>query len=386
MMIHIKKQIIILLNCFFIFTLLVSTSIINKLFFVLIFLFVFSTISNYYFKSKSPIYVISIFLYGYILSYLNNVDRELSNQFFLSTLVLILIYPITYYKINLDKIVKLSGLLLAIYSLISFVIVVLYIDSPISEKYYTFFKEYSAGSNGLREFTEEGLLSFHTGTAPFLFLSLVLYFESFIKKRNFFAFIAILLHIYIIFISGSRGTFFSALLAILIIIMFKASNKIKLGLVVLGLPLLFFFSFFLLQNTEIFSSEEGSNNVKLGHFESFVDSSNIINLLFGNGLAAKYFSKGTNSVLAHTEITPVDMIRYLGVVLAFLLYFVIIFPTKRINAYFGNNLLYMIIFLIYVLNSMTNPTMFNSYGLLVVLWYWYKILKEEKKLFPKIEA
>lgn len=386
MMIHIKKQIIILLNCFFIFTLLVSTSIINKLFFALIFLFVFSTISNYYFKSKSPIYVISIFLYGYILSYLNNVDRELSNQFFLSTLVLILIYPIIYYKINLDKIVKLSGLLLAIYSLISFVIVVLYIDSPISEKYYTFFKEYSSGSNGLREFTEEGLLSFHTGTAPFLFLSLVLYFESFINKRNFFTFIAILLHIYIIFISGSRGTFFSALLAILIIIMFKASNKIKVGLVVLGLPLLFFFSFFLLQNTEIFSSEEGSNNVKLGHFESFIESTNFFNLLFGNGLAAKYFSKGTNSVLAHTEITPVDMIRYLGVILAFLLYFVIIFPTKRINAYFGNNILYIIIFLIYVLNSMTNPTMFNSYGLLVVLWYWHKILKEEENLIYKIEA
>ena len=126
--------------------------------------------------------------------------------------------------------------------------------------------------------------------------------------------------------------------------------------------------------------------MKLGHFESFIDSSNFINLLFGNGLAAKYFSKGTNSVLAHTEITPVDMIRYLGVVLAFLLYFVIIFPTKRINAYFGNNILYIIIFLIYVLNSMTNPTMFNSYGLLVVLWYWYKILKEEENLISKIEA
>ena len=35
---------------------------------------------------------------------------------------------------------------------------------------------------------------------------------------------------------------------------------------------------------------------------------------------------------------------------------------------------------------MTNPTMFNSYGLLVVLWYWYKILKEEENLISKIEA
>jgi hypothetical protein len=79
------------------------------------------------------------------------------------------------------------------------------------------------------------------------------------------------------------------------------------------------------------------------------------------------------------------MIRYLGVVLAFIMYFVIIFPTKRINAYFGNNILYVIVFLIYLLNSMTNPTMFNSYGLLVVIWYWYKILKKKEDYVLKIE-
>lgn len=385
--VNFKSYIIFLINCFFILTLLVPTSIINKIFFVLIFLAVFFTIREYYFNSKSPIYVILIFLYGYILSYFNNVDKELSNQFFLSTFVLILIYPIIYYKINLDKIVKISGLLLAIYSLISFFIVVVYLDSSISETYYTFFKEYSAGSNGLREFTDDGLLSFHTGTAPFLFLSLVLYFESFLNKKTILTFLAIILHIYIIFISGSRGTFFSSLLTIVMLMLFRSSNKIKFGILIFGIPLFILFISLLLKNTDIFSSDEGSNNVKIGHFDSFIESTNFFNLITGNGLAAKYFSKGTNSVLAHTEITPVDMIRYLGIVMAFLLYWFIIFPTKRIKSYLGNNFLYMVIFIIYVLNSMTNPTMFNSFGLLVVIWYWYKILKEgEENFISKIEA
>lgn len=369
-----------------IFTLLFPTFIVNKLILIFIALFFFSTINSYRFLSLSPIYVFLIFSYGFFISFFNQVDKNLSIQFFLAPLSLLIIYPVLKYKIDFDKIVKSSGLFLAFYSLVSFFIIVVYIDSPISEKYYTFFREYSLGSYGLREFTEEGLLSFHSGTTPFLFLSLVLYCESFTIKRKLFTFIAILLHIYIIFISGSRGTFFSALLAMLIIIMFKASNKAKVGLVVLVIPIIFYFISFSLQNTEIFSSDEVSNNAKLGHFESFIESASFFNLITGNGLGAIYYTKGSGMYKAHTEITPVDMIRYLGVILAFLLYWVIIFPTKRITAYFDNNLLYMIIFVIYLLNSITNPIMFNSFGLLVVLWYWNKILKEEENLIPKIQS
>ena len=83
---------------------------------------------------------------------------------------------------------------------------------------------------------------------------------------------------------------------------------------------------------------------------------------------------GSQSMKAHTEITPLDMVRYLGFVLSITLYLVIIFPVRKLKFYFGDKKLYIILFLIYVINSFTNPTMFNSYGLLVVLWYWYKIL------------
>jgi hypothetical protein len=124
----------------------------------------------------------------------------------------------------------------------------------------------------------------------------------------------------------------------------------------------------------------------LGHYESFIDNANVFNLLVGNGLGAIYYSKGSGGYKAHTEVTPIDMIRYLGIFFAILLYWFIIFPTKRIKAYLGKNFLYTIIFIIYVLNSMTNPTMFNSYGLIVVIWYWYKILQDvDIQYIPQVE-
>lgn len=371
---------------FVIFTILFPIFIVNKLILIFIAFIFFLKIYSYKFLSLSPIYVFLIFLYGFINSFFNQVERNLSIQFFLTTFSLFIIYPVLKYKIDFDKIVKSSGLFLVIYSLISFFVIVIYFDSPISEKYFNFFREYSAGSYGLRDFTDEGLISFHTGTAPFLYLSLVLYCESFFIKRNYVSLAVILLHIFIIFISGSRGTFFSALIAIFIIVIFKSSIKIKVGLLALCLPVLFYFISFLLQNTETLSSDEGSNNVKLGHLESFIESASYLKLIFGNGLGAIYYTKGSDMYKAHTEVTPLDMIRYLGFIFAFLLYWVIIFPTKRISAYLGNNFLYLIIFFIYLLNSMTNPTMFNSYGLIVVVWYWNKILKEDKNLIYKTRS
>jgi hypothetical protein len=78
--------------------------------------------------------------------------------------------------------------------------------------------------------------------------------------------------------------------------------------------------------------------------------------------------------MAHTEITPLDMARYFGVVLATLLYFTIVFPTLRLKRYGGRNRIWLIAFLLYLVLSATNPVMFNSYGMLVVLWYWSKLI------------
>jgi hypothetical protein len=366
---------------FCVFTLIFPVLVLNKVFFVLILILILINISKFRIKTLSPLYILLIFSYGFLLSLFNNVDKELSLQFYLTSLVLLLIYPIIYYKINFDIIVKMSGLILALYSLFSYVIIVVFDNLTFSNQYYLFFKMYSSGNNSLRIFTDEGLISFHVGTLPFLYLSLFLYIESYLFKKSIFIFLIISLHFYIIFLSGSRGTFFTSIIALLFLIFYSSKSYIKFLLLVVIVPFILYLVKLIADLTNIFSTEEGSNNVKLGHLQSFLDNINFIKLMFGDGgLGSYYFSKGTNSYLAHTEITPIDMIRYLGLILTLLLYKVIFFPINSYKSYFGNNIIYFIVFLIYVINSFTNPTMFNSYGLLVVLWYWYKILMDKKEI------
>jgi hypothetical protein len=374
MNLKLNKSISLLFLFFFILSLLFPTTIFNKVIFIILMGFTVLNHKLYKLKTVSPFFVFFIFLFGFIYSFFNNADSDLRLQFFLSVLVLFLIYPILKYKIDIDYIAKVSGLVMALYTGISFLIIVTFMNSPISEAYYKLFFEVSSGGYSLREFGEEGTLSFHVGTVPFIYLSFVLYVKSFIEKKKTSTFLIILILSITIYVSVSRGLIISCIVGAGYIVFFKTKLVNKIIFLMTSIPLLVITILYLMANTGVFSSGETSNSIKIGHYVSFVEHIDFFNFFLGEGLASYYYSKGTNSMLAHTEITPLDMIRYFGFILATLLYFVIIFPSKKITSYLGFNSLYVVLFLIYVINSMTNPIMFNSYGLLIVLWYWNKIL------------
>lgn len=372
--IELRSKVKLLFYMFFITTLLFPVGIINKLVFLLVISITLFNYKLYRLNTIAPFVGLLIFSFGFVFSFFNFVDKDLRMQFFLSVLVLFLIYPICRYKVDIDRIAKVSGLIMAVYTGLSFLIVVVLMDLPFSSTYYTFFSNYSAGSNGLREFAEEGTLSFHMGTVPFMYLSFVLYVISFVEKKQASSFLAIIVIFATIFVSASRGLIFSCIVGASYITFFKFKIRSKIIFIVISIPILIISMSYILTNTNVFSSSETSNDVKLGHIESFFDNINFFNFFMGNGLASYYYSKGAKSILAHTEITPLDMLRYFGFILAPLLYIVIIFPIKKIKSYLGANNLYVVLFLIYIVNSFTNPTMFNSYGLLIVLWYWNRIL------------
>ncbi|WP_281322674.1 O-antigen polymerase [Flavobacterium aestivum] len=371
---NLNKRVNLIFMIFFILSLLFPATVFNKLMFVIIMAFTIINYKIYKLNTFSPFIVFCIFLYGFIFSFFNIVDKGLALQFFLSILVLFLIYPIFKYKIDIDGIVKISGLIMAIYTGISFLILVVFMDLPLSGPYYVFFNDYSSGSNGLREFAEEGTLSFHIGTAPFLYLPFCLFVISYIDKKKISSLLSLIVIFITIFISASRGLILSCIIATIFIIFFKSNLRSKILFLSLSIPLIIISISYLLTTTTIFDSREESNSIKIGHYESFIDHINFFNFFLGEGLASYYYSKGSQSMKAHTEITPLDMLRYFGFIITPILYLVIILPTKRIASYLGSNSLYVILCLIYVVNSFTNPTMFNSYGLLLILWYWYKIL------------
>jgi hypothetical protein len=368
-----NNSLAILFLAFFIATLLFPTSIINKIVFATIIGIAIINTKIYRVVTISPIIIFFIFLFGYVNSFSNHVDKDLSLQFFLSIMVLFLIYPIKKYSINLDRIAKISGLSMAIFTGISFLVIVVFNELPFHDAYLKFFSVYCSGGYGIRDFLEDGVISFHLGTVPFLFLPFILYVISFSENKKISHLIASLILLTTIVMSASRGLIISCLIGAIYIFFSKSKPIIKTISLILSIPVLIIIVSYLLSHTNIFSSNEYSNSVKIGHIESFLENLNFKNFFIGDGLASFYYSKGSQKLLAHTEVTPIDMLRYLGFIFMPLLYYAIIFPVKRLQYYLDNKS-FLILFSIYLLNSMTNPIMFNSYGLLIVLWYWHKII------------
>ena len=129
----------------------------------------------------------------------------------------------------------------------------------------------------------------------------------------------------------------------------------------------------------LFNSNESGNSIKLKSAGSFIEWANGFHLLYGNGLASYFYSSGRGYAVAQTEITVLDNIRYFGIFGALALYFYIFFPKKGIK--FKEFYIPFIIMLLYTLMSITNPVLFNSYGSLVVLWYWSSIINNKEYKF-----
>ncbi|TDO77443.1 hypothetical protein EV143_104207 [Flavobacterium chryseum] len=357
---------------FFIVTLLFPVIIINKMVFISIILLMVFNYKIYRFKTIAPFVIFLIFLWGFIHSFFYYSDRAISLQFFLSTLVLFLIYPINKYKIDLDRIAKVSGIIMVIYTWISFFIVTT--GLPFSDAYYDFFFNYSTGSYSLRDFVDDGIITFQMGTLPFLYLSLVLYYVSFLKEKKIGKAIILLIFFVTLALGGSRASILTTIITLVMITFIKSSNINRIRFLFISIPVVITVGSYILINTNVFDKGEVSNAVKLGHYNSFWENLNFFNFFLGEGLASYYYSEGAHAFKAYTEITPLDMLRYFGFILTPILYIYMLFPIRRITAYFGENFLFFVTFFMYVVNSMTNPTMFNSYGFLIVLWYWSKIL------------
>ncbi len=368
-----------LLTVFILTTLLVPVLFLNKLIFLILLSLVFFKVSlKSHLITVSPFIVILIFLFGFLTSFLSNVNRGLSFQLLNSVTLLLLIYPIGKYKINLDGIIKLSGIFMAVSTGVFYLIFFMGFGAPYELFFLEVFKEYCLGAFGGRYFGDEITFMFHLGSAPFLFLPFSLYCISFFKEKKLSSFFALIIIMTTIISSSSRGLLFASILS-LIVIWFqnlKFSSKI---IFTLSITTFIFFVFqYLIFNTTVFSPEESSNNVKIGHFKSFVYNLNLKNFILGDGLASYYFTIGYGGLKAETELTPFDMFRYFGFILTIILYFVIIFPTNEKACYDNENRVYLMIFLIYVGLSFTNPVFFNSFGLFVVLWYWSKILANKR--------
>jgi hypothetical protein len=213
-------------------------------------------------------------------------------------------------------------------------------------------------------------------TSPVLILTLSYFCNLlFIKTtglslRRIFYLVVILGLIFTLIISATRMNWIS--MFIIVIIYFgryiRNNSKILFSLFVITFLIVGIIIFPPFLKQTVFNSTESSNVVKMGHLSSYIVSfkENPQYLLTGQGFGTYFYSYGAEKKVQQTELTYLEIIRMMGIPIALLFIFLLVFPyyaiiKKKDKNYFNISLGY----LLYLFEIGSNPLLFGSTGILV---------------------
>ena len=361
-------------------TLVAPAAGINKLPFALIFAWMLSDALSWPgrapFPGVAPGAICAIFFYGFSLSLTTESDHAIAFQFLTSVSILFMVNFVLRHGIDMDRASELASLVLIVGTVLFWASIFMP-ELPYAATIYHFFLDYNFSAASDRDFFDGGAtFTLQLGTAPFLFVGFCIVAMRLLSagRRRFDLPWLLLLYVTIL-TSGLRALIAIATLflaTLLVLRMQRLMRFITLFAVAAAAASVWLF---VLRDSMVFSTEEVSNSVKIGHFTSFVDGLSFASAVFGRGLANFYYSTGSSALKAYTELTPIDLMRYFGIPLTLVVYFLLAFPVRGARYFAGPHLGPTLAFALYLLMSMTNPVMFNSYGMIVVVWYWSTILR-----------
>lgn len=358
-------------------TVLVPVFVLNKLFFIPLFLMAIYVLLSRPLRTVAPIVVFSIFLYGFLLGLVGNTDADFSRQMLLGAVSLFLIYSIAEFRVDMSAIVKSVGAVFAlIMCMFSFVLMV-EPGSLLGVKLLDFYNLNELGYYGLRSFGGLEMFMLHHRSSPFLLLPLSLFFLDFLQVKRFWSLFFVVVILMAVIWSASRGLIVMAAVSMLVLYFYNKNWSARLLMLCALVPVIIMGVGYLLTETSMFSSDEQSNNIKIGHIVSFLSVADWKMLVFGNGLGSYYYTEGYGELAAQTEITWMDSVRYVGLPLSLVLFGVLLFPNRKYIASVQSSSSRLIIFM-YLLMSLSNPVLFNSFGFLVILWYWSVVIKNQE--------
>ncbi|ATN13373.1 hypothetical protein CRN80_28840 [Pseudomonas sp. FDAARGOS_380] len=360
-------------------TVLLPVFILNKLFFIPLFLTAIYVLLTRPIKTLAPLVGFSIFLYGFFLGLIGSTDADYSRQMLLGAVSLFLIYSVVEFRVNVGTIVKAVGAIFALIMCAFSSVLMAEPGSSLSGALLDFYNVNELGYYGLRSFGGLDMFMLHHRSSPFLLLPLSLFFLDFLQIKRLWSLFFVAVILMAVIWSASRGLIVMAAVSMLILYFYNKSWSARLLMLCILVPVIILGMGYLLTETSMFSSDEQSNNIKIGHILSFLSVADWKMLVFGNGLGSYYYTEGYGELAAQTEITWMDSIRYVGLPLSLLLFYVLLFPNRRYIASAQSSSSRLIIFM-YLLMSLSNPILFNSFGFLVILWYWSVVIKNQEPL------
>ena len=409
-MIYLKSLYTVLLTIYILMSMLIPLAGYNKLLFVGLVL-IYGGYLLFVKKEKkfdclkltlAPVLIILIFVYGFIRGAMNGAVMDLAQQFLLVTGLFALIYPIHEFDIDMNGILKIVAkayiIFFAIYviyamNVMEFAVpacindIVHAMDSDIIRAIGKTLEELGSGLMTRRAFFGEkgNGIQIYLGSTPFLLVLTDVLFIDFLRNKKISNVFFVGLSLLLTLTTGSRTLMLLVPASLCILIWLRLDRKKQViaaaAIVAIGLAALIY----LLNFSNFFSMEERSNFVKVGHMISYFKQLEPKNALFGEGLATIYYSAGTGYELAHTEITIMDHFRYFGIPLGISIWVMMFIPKIRSNfREWKKWRIWQIkeeaaVLLLYFVFAQTNPVLFNSYGLVVVLWYWAILFSKNKK-------
>lgn len=331
----------------------------------------------------NPFIIQILFFYGYVISFFSNCDADASLQFAMAPLNLFLIYLILYYEIDFSQIIRRISIVLSVFVLAVYAI---YLYDVNLYTVIGLFLKYSSGSAAgvsQRDFlsADSGggyLLFFALAGSYHLFLSYVIYFKSYLndyRKKTLFCSLLILI---VILIAGARAQLIVALVSAYLLYFFSTNTIKRILSVMILIVVCSSVLYYLISSTIFFSLDEYSNSAKIGEIISFFNNLDIVQLLMGSGLASYYFVDVLGKYLYHTELSLLDLVRYIGLLQVIVYVYALIFPIV-INGINRPKLKItpLIVILALLVYSFSNPVLFNSLGHMVILWCWSKQLSTQ---------
>jgi hypothetical protein len=357
-------------------TLLAPYNIINKIIFSIIILLMLKNAYEGRMKKSeiiwSPFVIISIFIYGFLYSIPFNNDAGLAKQYLLSTLNLLMIFFINHYKINMSDLSEFFGKVIVLVSAVYFFSNIFFADIGYVKTALKIFESLNSSVSSQRDFiSDENIVKFGAiSTVSFVYVAWCLTCIRISSAFTMKDLAWLILYGLTIVISGRRGLALISLIFAFSFFYLRSNGLIKFSLLAFFSSITYLVLSWALSETLLFSVSETSNFTKIGHLFSYLEQLSISKFIFGEGLGAYYYSHGVGRELSITELTFIDLSRFLGVPLTIISIIYLVFPKFYVKAFSGNRKYYLISFILYLALSMTNPVLIQSYGMLVILWYW----------------
>ena len=410
-MINLKSIYTVLLALYILTSLLIPLASVNKLIFIALVMIYGGYIL--YFKKENkfaclkitlaPMIIIGIFAYGYVRAMFGDNDMALARQFLLGVAMFALIYPVEEFDIDIQA-------MLLVIAKIYIVFYAIYVIDAINLMEYDvpgFVKGFAGlfdnivtrtigdqmmalGGGWMKYrsiFGGKGMM-IYLGSISFMLVLVCALYIDFFKTKKWAQLLWVALGLMLSFMAGLRACILFIPAALCVITWLQLISKMKLfSAGVIGIAAVVIFVY-LLENTSIFSFSNRSNAVKIGHVIYYFEQLNLKQSLNGDGMGSYYltsFSPTEKRLLAQTEVTFLDHCRYFGIPLSLTVWLSMVFP--KYNGFIRDIRKWKIwqakeelaVLLIYFVWAQLNPVLFNSFGLVVVLWYWNVLFAKNQK-------